>query len=142
MGTPIGVRPILHYDRDSAFSGFDFDWETIKTNARHFVVFQSDDDPYVSLANGKELSEHLGVELSFIANAGHFNKRAGYLKFDQLLRKLEPLLVSGRLSAVLGLSIDLTHRPQIGPGKNAQKTLIMLANVGHLTQVARRLRLR
>ena len=26
VGTPIGVRPILNYDRDSAFSGFDFDW--------------------------------------------------------------------------------------------------------------------
>jgi predicted alpha/beta hydrolase family esterase len=91
-GTPIGVRPILNYDRDGGFSGFDFNWPLIKQNAKHFVVFQSDDDPYVSLGNGKELAKNLGVELSFIPNAGHFNKKAGYTKFPQLLEKLEPLL--------------------------------------------------
>jgi len=88
-GTPIGVRPILNYDRDKAFSGFDFNWQKVKSQAEHFEVFQSDDDPYVSLSNGEELANKLGVELSFIPNAGHFNKKAGYTKFEQLLIKLE-----------------------------------------------------
>jgi len=91
-GTPVGIRPILNYDRDSSFSGFDFKWAAIKKNAKHFVLFQSDDDPYVSLGNGEELARKLSVKLSFIPNAGHFNKKAGYLKFPQLLEKLEPLL--------------------------------------------------
>jgi len=90
-GTPIGVRPILNYDRDEAFSGFDFDWEKIKTSSKHFEVFQSDDDPYVDLANGEELAKHLGVKLNFIPNAGHFNKRAGYTKFPQLLEKFDDI---------------------------------------------------
>ncbi len=92
VGAPIGVKPILNYERDSSFSGFDFDWDAIKNKAEHFIVYQSDDDPYVGLDNGKELSGHLGVELSFIPNAGHFNKKAGYIKFDDLRDKLLEIL--------------------------------------------------
>jgi len=92
VGTPIGVRPILNYDRDSAFSGFDFNWEEIKKKAQNFVVFHSDNDPYVGLDNGKELAKNLGVELSFVPNAGHFNKKAGYLKFDLLKEKVLQIL--------------------------------------------------
>ena len=92
VGAPIGVRPILNYDRDSAFSGFDFDWEEIRKKAGNFVVFQSDDDPYVGLDNGKELAKNLGVELSFVPNAGHFNKKAGYLEFEQLKEKVLEVL--------------------------------------------------
>lgn len=92
VGTPIGVKPILNYDRDNSFSGFSFNWSTIKKNANHFVVYQSDNDPYVSLGNGKQLAKKLGVKLTFIPNAGHFNKKAGYTAFDDLLKKLTPLL--------------------------------------------------
>lgn len=88
VGTPIGIRPILNYDRDQAFSGFDFNFQNIKTKAKKFVIYQSEDDPYVSLANGEELAEKLGVTLDFIPNAGHFNTRAGFTKFDELKEKL------------------------------------------------------
>jgi hypothetical protein len=84
VGTPIGVQSILNYDRDNAFSGFDFDWENIKAKAKRFVVFQSDNDPYVGLENGQELAKHLGVDLSFVPNAGHFNAKAGYTSFPDL----------------------------------------------------------
>jgi len=92
VGTPVGKRPILNYDRDISFSGFSFDWSNIKNKAKDFVVFQSDTDPYVSLGNGQELAKELGVELTFIPNAGHFNKKAGYIKFDELLAQLQLLL--------------------------------------------------
>ncbi len=88
VGTPIGVRPILNYDRDSSFSGFDFDWKKIKSSAKDFVVFHSDNDPYVSLKNGEELAKKLGVKLNFIPNAGHFNAKAGYLKFEEPKNKI------------------------------------------------------
>jgi predicted alpha/beta hydrolase family esterase len=92
VGTPIGVPPIANNERDNAFTGNDFDWETIKKKAQHFVVFQSDNDPYVGLDNGKELSKNIGVELSFVPNAGHFNKKAGYLEFEQLKEKVLQIL--------------------------------------------------
>jgi hypothetical protein len=92
VGTPVGVQPILNYERDSAFSGFDFDWEIIKTKAKNFVVFQSDNDPYVGLENGEELAKRLGVALSFVPNAGHFNAKAGYISFPDLRDKLLVIL--------------------------------------------------
>ncbi len=92
VGAPIGVKPILNYDRDSSFSGFNFDWSNIVNKAKYFEVFQSDDDPYVSLGNGKELASSLGVDLTFVRGAGHFNKSAGFTSFDLLWKKLEPLL--------------------------------------------------
>lgn len=92
VGTPIGIRPILNYDRDNSFSSFTFDWSKIIKKAKQFLIFHSDDDPYVSLENGKQLSKHLNIELNFVPNAGHFNVNAGYTKFDLLLEKLKPIL--------------------------------------------------
>ena len=92
VGTPIGVEPILNMQRDISFSGFDFDWKNIKNNADHFEVFHSDNDPYVGIENGKQLAKHLGVELSFVANAGHFNAKAGYTKFELLYDRILKLL--------------------------------------------------
>lgn len=92
IGTPVGVRPILNYDRDKSFSGFDFDWNNVKKKAKQFLVFQSDDDPYVCLGNGEYLSKKLNVPLHFVPNAGHFNKQAGYTEFELLLEKLKPII--------------------------------------------------
>ena len=92
VGAPIGVRPIRNYDRDLSFSTFDFDWQNIKNKAKNFVIFHSDNDPFVSLGNGEELAKNLEVNLTFIPNAGHFNKKAGYLSFPQLLEKVETIL--------------------------------------------------
>lgn len=92
VGTPIGVPPIANNERDNAFTDNNFDLETIKKKAQHFVVFQSDNDPYVGLDNGKELAKNLGVELSFVPNAGHFNATAGYLKFEALRDKVLEIL--------------------------------------------------
>lgn len=88
VGTPIGIKPIKFYDRDAKFSGFNFDWDKIKKNAEHFVVFHSDDDPYVDLANGEELAKKLGIILHFVPNSGHFNAKAGYIQFPDLLNEI------------------------------------------------------
>lgn len=91
VAAPIGVKPIRYYESDKKFSGFDFDWETIKKKAKHFDVFHSDNDPYVCLDNGKQLAEHLGVSLTFIPNAGHLNAETGYTKLEPLLEKITAL---------------------------------------------------
>jgi uncharacterized protein len=93
IGTPIGVEPILNMKRDISFSGFEFDWPAIKEHAGHFAVFHSDNDPYVGLENGRQLAKNLGVKLTLVPNAGHFNAKAGYVKFellrDEILKLLE-----------------------------------------------------
>ncbi len=94
VGTPIGIPPIANNDRDNAFTGNDFAWDNIKKKAEYFGVFQSDNDPYVGLSNGKELAKHLGVELFFVPNAGHFNTAAGYTKFEALCDRVLGVLVN------------------------------------------------
>lgn len=92
VGTPVGVQPILNFDRDDSFSGFSFDWESIRKKAQYFSVYHSDNDPYVSLENGRELAKNLGVELNFVPNAGHFNTKSGITKFDKLLNDVNKVL--------------------------------------------------
>lgn len=92
VGTPIGIKPILEYDQDKSFSGFSFDWKIIRKNSKNFIVYHSDNDPYVSLANGEQLAKELGVSFTFIPQAGHFNAKAGYTIFPDLLAKVEEIL--------------------------------------------------
>ena len=92
VASPVGVLPIKNYDGDKLFIGNPFDWAKIKRNCRNFFVFHSDNDPYVSLGNGKELASKLGTKLIFVPNAGHFNKASGFAKFELLLEKIKSVL--------------------------------------------------
>lgn len=85
VSAPVGERPILYYEADKEFSNFEFDWNSIRGKAKRFVVYHSDNDPYVSLANGQRLAKELGVELTFIPRAGHINAESGFMQFPQIL---------------------------------------------------------
>ena len=90
VAAPVGIRPIRNYVGDKVFlGGFTFDWTRIKSHCRKFFVYHSDNDPYVSLGNGKELAKNLGIDLIFIPNAGHFNMAAGYTEFNEILERIK-----------------------------------------------------
>lgn len=90
--TSVGIKPILYYDSDKKFCGFEFNWDKIRKGAKHFKVYHSDNDPYISLGNGQELANQLGVDLTFIPNAGHINAESGYTKFNLLLQDIKKIL--------------------------------------------------
>lgn len=69
------------------------DWQQIKKNCQNFVVFHSDDDPFLRLEKGQELAEQLGVALTLVKGSGHFNETAGYQTFDLLLEKIKSILI-------------------------------------------------
>lgn len=92
VATPVGVKPIKYYDSDYAFSGFSFEWDKIRASAKHFSVYHSDNDPYVSLGNGRELARKLGVKLTFIPNAGHLNSESDYTRFPLLLEDIKRVI--------------------------------------------------
>ena len=69
-----------------------FDWQKIKQNCQKFFVFHSDNDPYVPLEQAEKLAKNLCVDVILVKNAGHFNEKAGYFKFDLILGKIKPLL--------------------------------------------------
>jgi hypothetical protein len=74
---------------NKTFFDKEFDWETIKKNCSRFVLYNSDDDPYVPIEQGKSLARRLNGEMKVIASAGHFNAERGYTYFDDLLNDLE-----------------------------------------------------
>jgi len=93
VAAPIGVKPILFYKEDAKFSdGFELDWDKIKSNSSKFTVYHSDNDPYVCLDNGKELSKKLNIKLKFIPKAGHINEESGFTEFKDLLKDIELFL--------------------------------------------------
>lgn len=69
-----------------------FDWEKIKKNCKYIYAIASDNDPYVSLDIAERVSKPLGVTLTMIEGGGHFNAKAGFTKFPQLLDMIEDTL--------------------------------------------------
>ena len=89
VAAPIGIPPIKNWQSDQPFIGHKFDWEKIRSHCNKFFVYHSDNDPYVSLGNGKELSKKLKTKLIFIPNSGHFNKAAGFIGFEELFNRVK-----------------------------------------------------
>ncbi len=92
VAAPVGVLPIKNYATDRPFLEKPFDWAAIKVHCEKFFVFHSDNDPYVSFGNGKELAARLGTSLIFVPGCGHFNQAAGFERFDLLLEKIKSVL--------------------------------------------------
>lgn len=44
-------------DSMATFSQKSFDWRRIKENCKHFVIFHSDNDPYIKLEKAQELAQ-------------------------------------------------------------------------------------
>ena len=78
-----------HYGSTLAsFTDTSFDWAKIRSNCAQFVVYQSDNDPYVPLESGQNLAANLGVDLTLLPGCGHFDSAAGFLKFNRLLEDI------------------------------------------------------
>jgi uncharacterized protein len=74
----------------------EFDWDRIKQNAGEVYLYNSDNDPYVPLSKGEELSKKFGVPLTIIKNGGHINASAGFQSFPKLLEDIKALLSKWR----------------------------------------------
>lgn len=92
VATPIGIPPTKFLKEDNPFTEPEPNWEKIKNNCEKIAVYHSDTDPFVCRENGKKLAKNLGVKLKQIHNAGHFNKKAGYTKFELLLKEITKIL--------------------------------------------------
>jgi len=67
----------------------DFDFDKIKANCKKFVLYVSDNDPYIPFENQKHLASNLGIELKIIKGAGHFVEDSGYKEFEMLLEDIK-----------------------------------------------------
>lgn len=73
---------------NKSFTDKEFNWGKIKNNCMNFHIYHSDNDPYVSLSKAEKLAEKLGVKIKVVGGAGHFNRVAGYDKFELLLEDI------------------------------------------------------
>jgi len=74
---------------NKTFTEKPFNWAKIKQNCKKFYVFQADNDPYVPMDKGEDLAKNLNTEMIMVKDAGHFNEKAGYTKFELLLQKIK-----------------------------------------------------
>jgi len=63
-------------------------FSAIKNKAKRFIVFASDNDPYVPHENAKILERELEGELVMVPNGGHLNTDDGFTEFPLLLEKI------------------------------------------------------
>lgn len=93
VGGSIGKLNNPNFDnRNKTFTQKEFDWKKIKENCSEFFIYNSDDDPYVPLEKGKELSKYLNSKLISVKGAGHFNTKAGYTEFPLLLKDIKSIM--------------------------------------------------
>lgn len=77
---------------NESISAREFKWEAIRNNCKHFVIFHSDNDPYVPIEKARNLGVHLNTEPIIIKGAGHFNDASGYVDFQELLDQVKKVL--------------------------------------------------
>ncbi|MDD4290340.1 MAG: alpha/beta hydrolase [Patescibacteria group bacterium] len=68
-----------------------FDFEKIKNNCKKFFIYHSDNDPYVSIDKAEIIAKNLNEKIILVKNAGHFNSKSGYNKFELLIEKIKEL---------------------------------------------------
>lgn len=71
---------------NATFYKKDFDWKTIKNNAKNISVVHGENDPYVPISEAQYLAKKLGVKVKVIKNGKHLNKVAGFIEFPELLQ--------------------------------------------------------
>ncbi|MBI2112173.1 alpha/beta hydrolase [Candidatus Woesearchaeota archaeon] len=81
-----------YQERMVSFTDKEFDWKTVKKHCPKFVIFNSDNDPYITLEKSQELADNLQVKAILIKNGGHLNKKSGFAEFPLLLEEIKKWL--------------------------------------------------
>ena len=69
----------------------EFDWEKIKLKSKKFIIINSDNDPFIELAEGERIAKLLDAEFVIEKNAGHINEGSGFTQYHRLLEIIQSL---------------------------------------------------
>lgn len=80
----------LNWEPNNRLFDVDFNFEKVKQNVPLRLCIQSDDDPYVSVAQAKFVADGIAAEFLVIPGQGHFNleKSDSYKEFPRLVEEL------------------------------------------------------
>lgn len=70
-----------------------FDYQNIKSKAKHFTVIHGDNDPNVPLHHAEILSKGLEGKLTVVKNGGHLNGSSGYTELSECLDALLEMMI-------------------------------------------------
>ena len=84
-----GLIDIPEFDAVNAPFFFEKNLELIKDLVSNRICFISKTDPYVPNKLSNDFAQAIGAKTIMVDNAGHFNKSAGYDKFDALMQVLD-----------------------------------------------------
>ena len=87
---PVGSS--LYDPLNASFIKHPFNWKKIRERAGIIKLYASDNDTIVPLERSQTLSMRLGTKLEMVPGAGHFNSKAGYTTFPQLIQDLRRVL--------------------------------------------------
>ncbi len=76
------------------FAQREFNWEQIKNHCQYFKIYHSDNDPYLSLDKAQRIADNLGVPITLVKGAGHFNITSGYKTFPLLRNDIISIISS------------------------------------------------
>jgi uncharacterized protein len=89
----LGALGLPEYDGINAdFALKPMNWPRVRSGARSFFVYGSDDDPYVPLERVEHIARQLTVPLIVIKQGGHLNAESGFTSFQYVLIDLQQLL--------------------------------------------------
>ena len=66
-------------------------FEKIKNHTKNIVCIQSEDDPYVPVADAQIFEEKLGAKIIFLKNAGHIAAEDSITKLPEILEQINNL---------------------------------------------------
>jgi len=67
------------------------DFEKIKSHAKNIICIQSEDDPYVPVADAEIFEEKLGAKIIFLKNSGHIAAEDGVTALPEVIEAINSI---------------------------------------------------
>lgn len=67
------------------------DFEKIKKHSKNIICIQSEDDPYVPVADAEILEEKLSAKIIFLKNAGHIAAEDGVAELPEIVEEVKKI---------------------------------------------------
>jgi predicted alpha/beta hydrolase family esterase len=83
-----GFSETIGFEKLSSFTASPLDYKKVKKTAGKIIAIHSTDDESVPYKFAQIIRDKLGAELITMHNAGHINKKSGYLQLPEALESI------------------------------------------------------
>ncbi len=79
-------------ERVSGYYNRPWDWKSIKENQKWIIQFSSIDDPFIPIAEAREVHKQLNTKYFEYTDQGHFGSDAGRTEFPEMIQVIKEIL--------------------------------------------------